>query len=528
MEKLGKIVGLANSFTSMLKRYRNAIFASLKGKRERIRANTASASRLIPAVARKPSVIWRWLFASSGFYISLIFALILMNTAVPSAVDATLAKIYPKIETRRVFGLIVQKSDDPRIVWQRKIILGLFWAGTFGLNAYVLLLCLPGAVRKAGMKARRKEAMADKMVSLKPSESILLYTKALKLAVDQAHESILTSKIDTLDDVMKTGHAVLEPSTPSTSLKSQGTGTIVLPRHGLAGPSEQGGAIGPDGRYRIERKLGQGAMGIVHLAKDQLLFRDVALKKLTHGLNQDQNVINRFQQEARALAQLSHPNIVQIYDLVQEEDQYWIAMEYVEGNDLGCLIEDRGKYPLMDALRFCGLIAGAMDYAHHRGVIHRDFKPSNVLITTTGEPKVMDFGLAKLSHSSLATMEGSLLGSPAFMSPEQARGEPADARSDIYALGVALFQLTTGRLPFEGELKSVLTRKIAGRPPSFELLEGQLPADLVQIIKKMMADDPDERPDTMKAVGQALQRIRGKVMITSRLPKTNRPLPRQS
>jgi serine/threonine-protein kinase len=119
----------------------------------------------------------------------------------------------------------------------------------------------------------------------------------------------------------------------------------------------------------------------------------------------------------------------------------------------------------------------------------------------------MDFGLAKLSHSSIATMEGSLLGSPAFMSPEQARGETADARSDIYAMGVTLYQLITGQLPFEGEMKSVITQKIAGHQPSMELLENQMPADLVQIIKEMMAVDPGDRPATMKAVGQALRSI---------------------
>ena len=503
MEKCKKIIGLSNSFESMLKRYKNSLSIFLKGKRDSIRASTASASQLIPAVARKPSVIWRWLFASHWFYISVIIALVSMNTAVPSAVDTTLAKIYPQIETKKMFGLIVQKSDDPRIIWQRKIILGLFWAGACGLNAYVLLLCLPGTVRKANSKARQNEARADTMVTDKPSESILLYKKALKFAVDQDHESILTSKIDTLDNVMKTGNIEVSPSTPPTHPESQGTRTILL----SSDHSKQGNTIGPDGRYRIERKLGHGSMGIVFLAKDQLLFRDVALKKLTHGLNQDQNVIIRFQQEARALAQLTHPNIVQIYDFVQEENQYWIAMEYVEGKDLGSLIEDSGKYPINDSLRICILISEAMDYAHNRGVIHRDFKPSNVLMTIDTEPKVMDFGLAKLSHSSIATMEGSLLGSPAFMSPEQARGETADARSDIYAMGVTLYQFITGKLPFEGELKNVITQKIAGHQPSMELLENQVPVDLEQIIKKMMAIDPDDRPATMKAVCQALKSI---------------------
>lgn len=502
-----KIVGLSSALGSMLNRYRQSLLAILKRRKDSLKASTASASLLVPAVAKKPSVIWRWIVASYWFYISILIAVILMTTAVPSVVDATLAEIYPQIETKKLFGLIVQKSNDPRIMQQRQIILGILWVVSIGLSAYVLLLSLPGAVRKAGIKARQKENQADKLVKVKPSESILLYNKALKLTVDQNLESMLTSKIDTLDNVMKTGHFDQVSPSPPEIQKPQRTGTIMLPKEDVSDHSKQGNTIGPDGRYRIEKEIGRGAMGIVFLAKDQLLLRDVALKKLTSGVNQNQNIVTRFQQEARALAQLSHPNIIQIYDFVHEKDQYWIAMEHVEGKDLGSLTEESENYPVNDYLRICILVAKAMDYAHNRGVVHRDFKPSNVLVTMEGEPKVMDFGLAKLSHSSIATIEGSLLGSPAYMSPEQAKGETADARSDIYAMGVTLFQLITGELPFEGDLKSVITQKIAGRQPSVELLENKVPTDLVQIIKKMTATDPDDRPATMKTVSEALKRI---------------------
>jgi serine/threonine-protein kinase len=263
--------------------------------------------------------------------------------------------------------------------------------------------------------------------------------------------------------------------------------------------------IGPDGRYRIEKMLGQGAMGVVFLGKDQILFRDVALKKLGACQSQNDQLVTRLQQEARALARLSHPSIVQIYDFIQENGRYWIAMEYVAGKDLECLIEERGKYPAHEAVRICCQIAEAMEYAHNRGVVHRDFKPSNVLMTSDGRPKVMDFGLAKLTQSSVATMAGSLIGSPAFMSPEQAMGEEADKRSDIYALGVTLYQLVTGELPFNGDLKSVITQKISGQRPPLDALEAQLPASLVEIVGKMMANDPDERPATMDEVCAVLK-----------------------
>jgi serine/threonine-protein kinase len=345
------------------------------------------------------------------------------------------------------------------------------------------------------------------MVTEKPSESILLYSKALKLAVDQSHVSILKNKIDTLDNGFRSGKIKRPLSDPPSTPESQGTGTIVLPKNEISVPTNQKGGIGPDGRYRIERMLGQGAMGSVYLGKDQLLFRDVALKKLASSQHPDQNLLPRFQQEARALARLSHPNIVQIYDLIQEENRYWIAMEFVEGRDLESFLNKNGKFEVIEALRISALISDAMHYAHTRGVVHRDFKPSNVLVTNTGDPKVMDFGLAKLTHSSIATMEGSLLGSPAYMSPEQALGKPADERSDIYALGVTLYQLLTGRLPFEGDLKSVITKKITEHHPSLKFIENHIPDDLKKWVGKMMAYEPDERPVSMHEVGKRLKSI---------------------
>ena len=498
---------ISYSALNVKKTVRSAILF-FDNKKSRLKSTTSLSIELVPSVIRKPSVLWRWLFTSYRFYFSVIILVILMNTVVASAIDKTLSEIYPPIRTEKLFGLMVQEQNDPRIEWQRKLITGVSWTAIFGFNAYVLLLCLPKIVRKATCKAKEKEDKADRLITDKPSESILLYNKALKLAVDQSHESILKSKIDTLDNGFKSGKIGGSSSIlPSTTSENNGTGTLVLSKSQLCNNPEQTKVVGPDGRYRIERKLGQGAMGTVFLGKDQLLFRDVALKKLSADGNSDQNLVTRFQQEARALARLSHPNIVQIYDFVREEDRYWIAMEYVEGKDLDTLISQNGKYEEAEAIGLCINIAEAMDYAHNRGVVHRDFKPSNVIVNLSGEPKVMDFGLAKLTQSNTATMEGSLIGSPAFMSPEQAMGKPADERSDIYALGVTLYQLLTGKLPFEGDLKSILTQKIAGHKPQLKLLEGQVQTGLAITLNNMLDVDPDKRPATMNDVNKAIKKI---------------------
>lgn len=502
-----KTVAFLKFLAAKLKLISIAATLFVKAKAGNFKTSATSSLQLVTPVAKKPVVLSRWLLTSYWFYVSVVLTVILMNTAVSIAIDRSLANIYPPIKNEKLFGLIVEKHEDPRVASQRKMLMGAFWATTCGWNAFVLLACLPGAVRKAQRKARKKEAMADELASVKPSESVILYNKALKLAVDASQESILKDKIDALDNSIKSGNYGQPQSTLPLTASSGGTGTLVLSGNERVNPSEDGNGVGVDGRYQIQTKLGNGAMGVVFLAKDQLLLRDVALKKLTADFNQTTDVVTRFQQEARALARLSHPNIVQIYDFVEEGEQYWIAMEFVAGQDLESRIGQAGKLSLDESLRIGTLVAEAMDYAHNRGVVHRDFKPSNVLITTDGIPKVMDFGLAKLTQSSVATMEGSLLGSPAFMSPEQAKGQTVDERSDIYALGVSLYQMLTGQLPFEGDLKSVLTQKITDCDPSMTPLKTVGHPDLENLVVQMMASEPGERPATMNAVNQALGNI---------------------
>lgn len=502
-----KLIGSLTPLTTRLRKYRISAYLLLKDKTGDIRSSTTSSVELVPLVLRKPSVLWRWLFLSYRFYLILIVTFILMNTVVDAAIDKGLTTLYPPVKTKKLFGLMVEEKNDPRIAWQRKFIRGVLWTGGCGLSVYVLLLSLPGIVRKTTRKAGDDEAMADSIITEKPSESILLYNKALKLVVDQSQESILKSKIDSMDNALRSVNIEGTSSISPTGSASNAGGTMVLAKDDLPDDLKSEDIIGADGRYRIEKKIGQGAMGVVFLGKDQLLFRDVALKKLGACQSQNDHLVTRLQQEARALARLSHPNIVQIYDFIQEKGQYWIAMEYVEGRDLECLVDENGKYPVHEAVQICRQIAEAMGYAHNRGVVHRDFKPSNVLMTSEGDPKVMDFGLAKLTHSSVATMAGSLIGSPAFMSPEQAMGEEADKRSDIYSLGVTLYQLVIGDLPFTGDLKSVITQKISGQRPPLEALGERLPPDLVKVVGKMMANDPDERPATMDEVCLALKDI---------------------
>jgi hypothetical protein len=269
-------------------------------------------------------------------------------------------------------------------------------------------------------------------------------------------------------------------------------------------------ATDTQGRYEVESEIGRGGMGIVYRAHDRVLERVVALKELPPELGQDSSLATRFRQEARLLARLTHPNIVQVYDLVEDARGMWIAMELVEGGSLAELLGERGALEHDELIRLAVPMAQAMAFAHARGVIHRDFKPDNVMITTDGVPKVMDFGIAKLARQAPElTQEGSVLGSPAYMSPEQAAGRKADARSDIYSFGATLYEMATGNTPFEGDTGSVLAQHITQPPAPPSTHVPGLNEQLDALVIEMLAKDPAERTSDMDSAAARLESMLG-------------------
>ena len=223
-----------------------------------------------------------------------------------------------------------------------------------------------------------------------------------------------------------------------------------------------------DNRYDVVRPLGSGGMGEVYLARDLTLDRDVALKLLRSQFAKDRESAERFKREATSAARLSHPNIVQVYDRGDAEDgTSYIAMEYVPGGTLKDRITQDGPLDSRLAASFGYQVAEALGAAHAKGVIHRDIKPQNVLITSSGEAKVADFGIARaLSAATDAqTKTGTVMGTAGYMSPEQALGEPATPKSDLYSLGIVLYEAITGKLPFTAENPIAVTMKHVNEPP---------------------------------------------------------------
>jgi serine/threonine protein kinase len=243
------------------------------------------------------------------------------------------------------------------------------------------------------------------------------------------------------------------------------------------------------GGYRIVRKLGEGGMGVVYEAEDSKLERHVAIKTLSERFSEDPERIARLQREARTLASLQHPNVAFIFGLEEADDQHFLVMELVEGEDLVERLR-RGALPLDEALQLSVQIAEGLEAAHEKGVVHRDLKPGNVMVTPEGKAKILDFGLARSYHRETTadtdisesptitvamTKQGVLLGTAPYMSPEQARGKRVDWRTDIWAFGCMLYELLTGRPAFPGETVSDTLALILEREPDWELLPKSLP-----------------------------------------------------
>ncbi|MFQ5606609.1 MAG: protein kinase, partial [Candidatus Zixiibacteriota bacterium] len=245
--------------------------------------------------------------------------------------------------------------------------------------------------------------------------------------------------------------------------------------------------------YKILEKLGSGGMGEVYLAEDTRLERKVALKFLPPDYSDDAEFKSRFQHEAKATAALNHPNVVTVHDFGEHEGRMFIAMEHLSGQSLKELIES-GSLTLKRALDVVVEICEGLAAAHKAGVVHRDIKPANIIVTDEGRAKILDFGLAKSQRATTETKVGSTIGTTQYESPEQSRGEESDQRSDIFSLGVVVYEMITGKLPFSGEYEAAVRYAITHETPEpLERFKTDIPPELQRIIDKALEKDPEDR-----------------------------------
>ncbi|MFC1641092.1 SUMF1/EgtB/PvdO family nonheme iron enzyme [Myxococcota bacterium] len=278
--------------------------------------------------------------------------------------------------------------------------------------------------------------------------------------------------------------------------------------------------------YRIERVIGEGGMGVVYRAYDEALDRQVALKCLHSNLAGDPEIRRRFAREARILRSYSHPNVVKVYDLVEQDYVLAMVLELVEGPSLvEYLTQWRGHMPLEEIRDIFRSVLEAVQAGHHHGVVHRDLKPENILVTHAGHvvhPKIVDFGIARILEGTTYTMTGAFLGTCCYMSPEQVQQpHAADTRSDIYSLGVTLYQLCTGQLPFQGNHFAVMMAHVNQMPRSPTELRGELPPALGRLILQALAKDPSARPASCDQFRELLEQALGGLRLSS--PRVETP-----
>jgi len=289
------------------------------------------------------------------------------------------------------------------------------------------------------------------------------------------------------------------------------------------------------GRYEIISELGQGAMGVVYKARDPLIERMVAIKtiNLSLALDEQEEYEARFYQEAKAAGRLSHPNIVTIYDVGKSGDNAFIAMEFLEGRELRDILDDGRRLPVDQVLDLVAQVARGLAYAHENGVVHRDVKPSNIMVVRDDHVKITDFGIARMATSAVRTQTGMVLGSPKYMSPEQVMGKKIDQRSDVFSLGVMLYEMLAGKAPFLGEnINAIMYQTLHTVPPPPSTLNPAVPEMLDFIVAKALAKDLDDRyPDAsefaldLRACRDTMPRSRDRVgvVMPPHAPRTQIP-----
>jgi hypothetical protein len=425
------------------------------------------------ALRRKP-ILLLWLKECRSAIIALCIHALFMTVVLGPVVRVFVPK--PKA----LFGGLIRTSHDSYPDVMRWLDLVLWPAGWALVGAYAKSRVKP-TLEQARRESESLSAEAGRAAGHGDLErSMLLLSRAEGLAPDPARRAEIHERLR----------------------KQEGEKTVRDPLAGAASP----GAIGPGGRIRLVKPLGRGAMGMVHLGEDVVLGRRVAIKELAGPLATVPEVRERFRREARALAQISSPRVVQIFDLYQEGDRQFLSMELCEGDDLASRLRKTGRFTVPEAVRLGIQIAEALASAHGRGVIHRDLKPANILFSGD-DIKVADFGLARMEDSAM-TREGAVMGTPFYMAPEQTRGAAVDARADLYALGCVLFEMLQGSPPYSGTVREVLLAHASpAPPPALDPERLEAPEELRALVSRLLAKDPADRPAGAAEVAETLRAV---------------------
>lgn len=451
-------------------------------------ANQLPACRL---TLKRPLIFLYSICALWKLRLALVISILAMIYIVPPVIGSTVDFLFQKHKSKKLFGLIKKKSDSHDMAY----LFGIYSCYLLVITANVSLIILysPKGIKSAADFSSRCENKADILGAKSRIRAKLLYTIANQLLVDPECWQRIKDKSAECNNknISQTLHDNNDNIASSVT----------------KGQDKNNEYADDNQRYKLINNIGHGAMGVVNLATDLVLERKVAIKELPPYLLAEELTIQRFKQEATALARLSHPNIVQVYDLVVNKDKIFMVLEYIKGQDLSEFLAENGPLKQDEGIKLISKIAQALSVAHENGIIHRDIKPANILLTDWMEPKITDFGIARLSTDSSLTQEGLTLGSPPYMSPEQCSGKEIDHRSDIYSLGITFYELLTGAVPFEGDIVSILSQHLTQQPVQPSKKTNLISPEIDTIILKMLEKEVEQRIQSSSELSQKLNNI---------------------
>jgi|GEM_PF-2816545 len=447
-----------------------------------------TAAKPLPLVVSKPALLKLWLLKPARarilLFVSLLVYLVLANHLSQALVDVWHPLNQDSLKTGVMELLnspVLRKLQNLRETryWQ---VLSVFWLIGLSIALIIIVLDLPQSIKEGERLSVELMRQANAVRDTDPSLFETLDTKTKNLRLD-------TKPPDQSIDI--------EIDPPAVSSEE------IVKTQVVSSAEKNTRFVGQSQRYRIDKAIASGGAGIVYQAEDTVLSRKVALKELLEDVATDEEQAERFKSEARALALLNHTHILPVYDLLEENGRFWLVMELLTGGTLADQI-NAGALDTAESIEIIKGIASGLEIAHQKGFVHRDIKPANILFAEDGSFRITDFGIAKHQATGIKTSHGLILGSPGYMSPEQAAGEPVDARSDIYSLGITMFQMLTGELPFQGDVSSVMAQHITRPVPRPSTINASISKDLDNVILKMLAKQPEARFQSMADLINAL------------------------